>query len=43
MSGGFTDVFGDVTITEGAAVRVFGGSTTTFYDDVVNNGEIIVA
>ncbi len=42
FSGGFADVFGDVDNTASGAVRVFGGSTTTFFDDVVNDGSITV-
>ncbi len=42
FSGGFTDVYGDVTMTAGSTTRVLGGSTTTFFDDVVNNGSITV-
>ncbi len=42
FSGGFTDVYGDVTQSGGdGRVIVSGGSTTTFYDDVVHNGQEI--
>ncbi len=35
---GDTGVFGDVTNAAGARIITSGGATTTFYDDVVNNG-----
>jgi hypothetical protein len=34
FSGGFADVFGDVTNNAGAKIIVSGGGTATFYDDV---------
>jgi len=41
LSGGLTDVYGNVTITEGASVIVTSGAVATFYDDVKHNGDEI--
>jgi ELWxxDGT repeat protein len=40
FSGGLTDIFGDVDNTATGQVVNSGGSTLTFFDDVVNNGDI---
>lgn len=42
FSGGYTDIFGDVTNLSSGKIISTGGGTVTFYDDVVNNslGEI---
>ncbi len=42
FSGGTTDVYGDVTNASGARIATSGaGSVTTFFDDVVHNGQEI--
>ena len=41
LSGGFTDVYGDVKVTEDASIVVSGGATATFFDDVNHNGQEI--
>ncbi len=38
FSAGLTDIYGDVNNTGAGQIVVGGGSTATFYDDVVNNG-----
>jgi hypothetical protein len=44
FSGGFADVYGDVTNNTGAKIVISGGSTATFYDDVdAAGGEIRVS
>ena len=40
FSAGITDIFGDVNNTASGIIVAAGASTVTFYDDVVNNGEI---
>ena len=40
-SGGTLDVFGNATIAGSGRVRVGGGSVTTFFDNVVHNGQEI--
>jgi hypothetical protein len=40
FSGGLTNVFGDVDNTASGGIVNAGGSTLTFFDDVVNNGNI---
>jgi T5SS/PEP-CTERM-associated repeat protein len=43
FSGGLTDIFGDVNNAASGTIVAAGASTVTFYDDVVNNGEIRTA
>jgi T5SS/PEP-CTERM-associated repeat protein len=43
FSGGLTDIFGDVNNAASGIIVAAGASTVTFYDDVVNNGEIRTA
>ena len=43
FSGGLTDIFGDVNNAASGKIVAAGASTVTFYDDVVNNGEIRTA
>jgi fibronectin-binding autotransporter adhesin len=38
LSGGNTNVFGDVEVRTGGRIITSGGSVTTFHDDVVHNG-----
>jgi len=38
FSAGITDIYGDVNNVAGGKIIVAGGSTVTFYDDVVHNG-----
>jgi T5SS/PEP-CTERM-associated repeat protein len=38
FSAGVTDIYGDVNNAAGGKIIVAGGSTVTFYDDVVHNG-----
>lgn len=41
FSGGYSDVFGDVSNITGGQILTVGGGTTTFHDDVVHNGSEI--
>lgn len=41
LSGGTTDILGDVTNLAGGSVIVSGNSTATFFDDVIHNGSEI--
>ena len=41
FSGGYTDVLGDINNSGSGAIIVTGGATTTFFDDVINNGSEI--
>jgi hypothetical protein len=41
FSAGLTDIYGDVNNTGSGKIIAGGGSTVTFYDDVVNNGSEI--
>src|SRR4051812_22216517 len=41
FSAGITDIFGDVNNTGSGKIIAAGGSTVTFYDDVVHNGSEI--
>ena len=38
LSGGFTDIFGNVNNDNGGSITVSGNATATFYSDVVHNG-----
>jgi hypothetical protein len=38
LSGGFTDLFGDIENLDDGIIVTSSGGTTTFYDDVVHNG-----
>jgi T5SS/PEP-CTERM-associated repeat protein len=40
FSAGITDIYGDVNNGAGGKIVAAGASTVTFYDDVVNNGDI---
>src|SRR3954463_15721246 len=40
FSAGITDIFGDVNNGASGKIVAAGASTVTFYDDVVNNGDI---
>jgi T5SS/PEP-CTERM-associated repeat protein len=40
FSAGHTDIYGDVTNSATGRIIAAGGSVVTFYDDVVNNGDI---
>lgn len=41
LSGGNTDVYGNVSNESGSSIIVSGNSTSTFFDDVVHNGDEI--
>ncbi|MBN1852743.1 MAG: hypothetical protein JW829_08460 [Pirellulales bacterium] len=43
LSGGFTDIYGDVIGHGGSKIVISGGSTTTFYDDVHSDGSIQIS
>ena len=43
ISFGTSDVFGDVTNQNGATIAASGNSNVTFYDDVVNDGDIQIS
>ena len=42
FSGGFTDLYGDVAFTTDGTAHIAGGGTTTFYNNVINDGLITV-
>ena len=42
VTGGVNDISGDITNSPGGKMIVTGGATSTFYDDIVNNGVFTV-
>jgi autotransporter-associated beta strand protein len=43
MNYGLNDIFGDVTNATGGTIAVAGGAGVTFYDDVMQNGAMVVS